>query len=88
MFPNVDLVYSYYLDTTTNELQFKHWNDKTPEFVYEKDMTFFELLVPTIDTVRYSSIVEWLIANNKQVYLTGSSGTGKSVICQSLLTRI
>ena len=43
------------------------------------------MLVPTIDTVRYSFIIEWLLSVNKLVYVTGSSGTGKSVIVSSLL---
>jgi dynein heavy chain len=46
------------------------------------------MLVPTIDTVRYSFIVEWLLVMNKYVYVTGASGTGKSVIVSSLLTDI
>lgn len=77
IFPNVDLVYSYYLDTVT-ELSFKHWNDKLEEFQYDPTVPYFNMLVPTVDTVRYSFIIEWLLAFNKRVYLTGSTGTGKS----------
>lgn len=77
--PSNDLIYAYYLDTS-GELTFKHWNDKTPEFVYDASVPYFSLLVPTIDTVRYSFIIEWLLFMNKLVYVTGGSGTGKSVI--------
>jgi len=37
---------------------FKHWNDKVETFVYDKDIPYFNLLVPTIDTCRYRYIVE------------------------------
>jgi len=76
----VDLVYAYYLDTSQTDLQFKHWNDRTPPFNYDPATPFFNILVPTIDTVRYSFVVEWLLSFNKLVYVTGASGTGKSVI--------
>jgi dynein heavy chain len=41
--------------------------------------------VPTIDTVRYSFIIDWLLSINKLVYVTGASGTGKSVVVSGLL---
>ena len=42
LFPNVDTVYSYFLDIQNNtELSFKHWNDKTPEFNYDPTLQFF-----------------------------------------------
>lgn len=81
-------MYAYYLFVGDNELSFKHWNDKTPEFAYDNTIPYFNMLVPTIDTVRYSFIVEWLLVKNKLVYVTGSSGTGKSVIVQGLLQDI
>ena len=46
------------------------------------------MLVPTVDTVRFSFIIEQLIINNKLVYVTGSSGTGKSVMVTSVLQEI
>lgn len=77
-------MYSYFLDTG-NELSFKHWHDKLEEFIYDPTLPFFNLLVPTIDTVRYSYIMEWLLSINKRVYLTGCTGTGKSQIIGNLL---
>jgi dynein heavy chain len=45
-------------------------------------------MVPTIDTVRYSFIAEMLLNNQNMVYLTGPSGTGKSVMLASLLRSV
>jgi dynein heavy chain len=45
-------------------------------------------MVPTIDTVRYSYVTEILLDSQKYVYITGPSGTGKSVMISSLLRAI
>lgn len=42
-------------------------------------------MVPTIDTCRYSYVIEYLLKFKKNIYLTGSGGTGKSVLLTSLL---
>ena len=86
IFPNIDNIYAYYLHLQpNNEVTFNHWNDKIPEFLFDPGVEFFQLQVPTIDSVRYSFIIERLIVKNKNIYLTGASGTGKSVICRSIL---
>lgn len=91
IFPSQGLVYSFFLDVGSSQhgdLTFKHWNDKTPEFIYDKEVPYFNLLVPTLDTVRFSFFTEWLLSFKKHLYLTGLSGTGKSVILSTILTEI
>lgn len=36
---------------------FISWSTKVPEFVFDKEAQFFDLQVPTIDTVKYSNII-------------------------------
>ena len=55
------------------------------EFVYNKDEPFFSILVPTVDTTRYSYLVSNLLNYKKNIYLTGASGTGKTVILAKTL---
>lgn len=38
--------YDYYYDLKRNKA-FEAWNKKVPEFIYDKDASFFDLLVPT-----------------------------------------
>jgi dynein heavy chain len=57
-----------------------------PEFVFDKDAQFFDLLVPTIDTIKYSNIIEQMLSIEKPLILTGESGVGKSVLVANLLT--
>ena len=85
LFPNTDNVFGFYLDNISGDFAFKSWNEMIQEFVFEKETPYFNLLVPTIDTVRYSFLIEWLLVLNKKVFLTGYSGTGKSVVVKTLL---
>lgn len=73
---------------TKKEVRFKPWTDKIEEFVYEKDTTYFSLLVPTIDTVRNAYCLEYLLDKEKPTFFTGVSGVGKSVIILNLLSAI
>lgn len=40
---------------------FINWSTKIPEFVIDKDSQTFDLLVPTIDTIKYSYVAELMI---------------------------
>ena len=58
------------------------------EFVYEKEMPFFQMLVPTIDTQRSAYCLEILLDKEKPTFFTGVTGVGKSVIILNLLSSI
>ena len=64
---------------------FVNWSTKVPEFIYDKEAQFVDLLVPTIDTVKYSYVIELMIDIEKPCILTGESGVGKSVLVKGLL---
>lgn len=86
LFPNPQNVYAYYLDTT--DLMFKHWDNLIPQFDYDPEEAYFNLLVPTLDTTRFSYVVEYLLNQKKHVYVTGASGIGKSVIVSGKLASV
>ena len=67
---------------------FKHWSECMEEFVYDKEEPFFNILVPTVDTTRYGYICSNLLNFRKHIYLTGASGTGKTVIVAKMLKSI
>jgi len=73
-----DTVFEYYFNE--KEMKFIPWSKIVPAFEYDPKAPFFSLLVPTIDTVRFSTILEMLVNINKPVFFTGNTGVGKSII--------
>jgi dynein heavy chain len=79
-------VFDYYVDIKENK--FREWNELVPSFRYNETLPYFSLIVPTIDTCRYSYIMKSLITVDKPVFITGVTGTGKTVAVQSLLNSL
>lgn len=69
-------------------MRFQSWTQKIEEFVYEKEMPFFSILVPTMDTVRNAQCLEILLEKEKPCFFTGVTGVGKSVIILNQLSAI
>jgi dynein heavy chain len=53
--------------------------------VFDKQAEFFDLLVPTVDTIKYSNVIEQMLDIEKPLIVTGESGVGKSVLVKNLL---
>ncbi|XP_028284655.1 dynein heavy chain 6, axonemal [Parambassis ranga] len=64
------------------------WANLIPSFQYDKEQPFFEMLVPTTDTVRYGYLMESLLSVHRSVLFTGDTGVGKSVVARGLLNSI
>ncbi|XP_046331899.2 dynein axonemal heavy chain 6-like [Haliotis rufescens] len=75
-----------YMDFETRRMD--SWEKIVPQFKYNKDMSFFEMLVPTVDTVRFGYLLEKLLSVKRSVLYTGGTGVGKSVIARGLLNTI
>lgn len=45
-----------------------------PAFNYDTEQPFFEILVPTIDTVRFNYLMQKLLDVDKPVFFTGGTG--------------
>ena len=55
------------------------WEKIVPTFKYNPEIPFFEMLVPTVDTVRFGYLLEKLLAVNYSVLFTGGTGVGKVI---------
>ena len=51
----------------------------------DKEHTYLQLNIPTIDSIRIKHISETLLVNSKHCLLVGPTGTGKSVTINELL---
>jgi len=69
-------------------LEYTPWTTNMPKFEYSKDKSFFELVVPTKDTVRFSWLLKLNILKGFPIFLTGMTGVGKSIITQSVITEL
>ena len=56
-----------------------------PKFEYSKTQSYFSLVVPTKDTVRFSWLLKQNVLNSNPVFFTGITGVGKSIITESTI---
>ncbi|XP_076764569.1 dynein heavy chain at 16F [Xylocopa sonorina] len=80
--PSIDL-WDLYVNVPQHRLDV--WTDIMSEFKYDNEIPFFDILVPTVDTVRFGYMMRKLLQINKSVFFTGDTGVGKSVITKVVL---
>jgi dynein heavy chain len=61
------------------------WEDKIDRTPIPNDSSFRQIMVPTVDTVRYLFLANLAITNNNPILFCGPTGTGKSVYLQGHL---
>lgn len=76
-FPEEKLVYDYKFDKETKE--WIYWMDTIQEFRVDTKVSYNEILVPTVDSIRMKYLTKLLVLNSKHVLTPGPTGTGKSV---------
>ena len=81
--PGGGTAFSYFVDF--KEAKFRDWAEVVPSFTYNPNVPYFSLVVPTTDTCRFSYIMKSLISVDKPCFITGVTGTGKTVAVQTLL---
>lgn len=67
------------------EKVFKPWAGRVTPFVYDKEASYFDLMVPTVDTTKYSFLLETLMALRYPMFFTGNTGVGKSAMIANQL---
>lgn len=84
--PKTGSLFGYYNNLETKKMD--SWDTIMPQYIYDAKVPFVDILVPTIDTVRFGYLMELLLSVNRAVLYTGTSGTGKSAIAKFVLTTI
>ena len=60
--------------------------DTISEYQVDIKMSYNEIVVPTVDSIRMKYFIKFLALNGKHVLTPGPTGVGKSVYIQELLT--
>lgn len=83
--PGVGTVFDYYIDFSAANPSLQNWESLVPTFQYNREIPFFDMLVPTVTTVKYSFVMSKLLNGCHPVLFTGITGVGKSVIAKDCL---
>ncbi|KAJ3215607.1 Dynein heavy chain 6, axonemal [Dinochytrium kinnereticum] len=83
--PSSNNIFCYYVDL--KHKNFALWDDLVPAFNYSPDIPYFQMIVPTAETVKYSFLMESLLMGGFKTLFTGNTGVGKSIIVQDLLNK-
>ena len=78
-------LFDCYLDFSEKETHWYKWESLLQEFEYSPTMRWSEILVPTINTKRFSYLLRRAIQSKYPIYLSGITGTGKTVLCQNIV---
>ena len=80
--PDGDL-FEYTIDT--EYYKFQHWDELKTDFKYDRMASYFNILVPTSDTVKYNFMIGKLTDGGFNVLVSGETGVGKSVVTRDYL---
>ncbi|XP_010215324.1 PREDICTED: dynein heavy chain 12, axonemal [Tinamus guttatus] len=85
-FEEKGLVYDYVYELKGRG-RWVHWNDfiKSINFSNTKNVKIQDIIVPTMDTVRYTYLMDLFITYGKPLLFVGPTGTGKSVYVKDKL---
>ncbi|XP_053147136.1 dynein axonemal heavy chain 12 isoform X3 [Hemicordylus capensis] len=84
-FEEKGLVYDYMFELK-GKGRWAHWNEAIKNINYnDKTAKIQDIIVPTMDTVRYTYLMDMCIAHGKPLLFVGPTGTGKSVYVKDKL---
>ena len=77
VFPEGRTVYSFSFDKS--KCKWVPWADLVDTSPIPVDAEYTRIIVPTVDTIRYSFLLNQLVSNHMHCLLVGPTGTGKTV---------
>jgi dynein heavy chain len=84
-FPSEGLVYDYCYDK--EKKSWVEWTKTVPEYQISPYQSFSEIIVPTIDSIRHTFLLDLLLKHGKHVLCVGPTGTAKTVTIMEKLTK-
>ena len=86
IFSGPETIYDNCYDENTG--QYNPWKPKVPPYEPPASKKFSAILVPTVDTLRYSWLLSQVMKMNKPCMFVGDSGTAKTVTINSYLNTL
>jgi dynein heavy chain len=77
IFPYEGSIYDYKFDFGTSS--WISWISSVSPYVYNSQVSYSELIIPTKDSICYTYLLDVLVRNKKHVLMTGPTGTGKTI---------
>ena len=84
-----DTIFEYHVQfEETGIAKWHHWSESIPQFNLPSDIRpqFSEIIIPTIDIVRYGYLLSLVHAAGGSSLLTGASGTAKTTIISKFMS--
>ena len=79
-------LFEYYYDP--EQTKWVPWANKVPEYEHKVGVKFHEILVPTVDTVRNTWLLELMVNIKRPVVFVGETGTSKTATIQNFLRKL
>jgi dynein heavy chain len=76
-------LFDYRFDPETNS--WCPWSRYVPQYVHQRHLPFYEVLVPTPETVKHIWLMQKLVASKKPVLFVGGTGTSKTATIENFL---
>ena len=76
-------LFEYFFDN--KKLKWVPWVDVVPQYTHDPERKFSEILVPTVDTVRTTWLLQLMVDVRRPVVLVGETGTSKSATTANFL---
>jgi len=77
-YPMDESIFNLYVNF--QEIKLKTFETIVPKFKYERNVPFFNILVPTAEYIKHNLLIDLLMKNNSNLLITGNSGVGKSIL--------
>ena len=81
-----ETIFEYLVD---EEGQWQHWSSRVQEYAYPPDEVpeYASILVPNVDNVRTTFLIDTIAKQEKAVLLIGEQGTAKTVMIKGYASR-
>jgi dynein heavy chain len=79
-------LFEYYFDTEMTK--WVPWADKVPDYEHKAGAKYHEILVPTVDTMRNTWLLELMVKIKRPVVFVGETGTSKTATIQNFLRQL